>query len=205
MMKIKYDWSGKIYNKLHGTKITAIGFSGSIFMYWWCKLFNIKIGKNNVFYGRAKIRRQFNGRIEIGNSCRFTSIRDRNMIALHRPCYFTAFSGGTIIIGNNCGFSGTILAASSTIEIGNDVKFGANCLLMDYEGHSEDPRSGSPKKIIIQDNVWLGTNVTVMKGVTIGKNCLIGANSLVTRDIPANSIAAGSPCRVLRAIPQPPV
>jgi maltose O-acetyltransferase len=50
--------------------------------------------------------------------------------------------------------------------------------------------------------VWLGVNVTVMKGVTIGANSLIGAGSIVTKDIPANVIAAGNPCVVIRNITQ---
>jgi maltose O-acetyltransferase len=46
--------------------------------------------------------------------------------------------------------------------------------------------------------VWLGVNVTVLKGVTIGENSIIGANSLVVKSIPANCVAAGNPCRVIR-------
>ena len=52
----------------------------------------------------------------------------------------------------------------------------------------------------IGDNVWIGGNVTVLPGVTIGDNCTIGAGSVVTRDIPANSIAVGNPCRVIKKV-----
>ena len=51
-------------------------------------------------------------------------------------------------------------------------------------------------------NVWFGANVTVTPGVTIGSNSIIGAGSVVTRDIPANSIAVGNPAHVIREIPE---
>lgn len=54
--------------------------------------------------------------------------------------------------------------------------------------------------IAIGDNVWLGANVIVLPGVTIGENSVIGAGSVVTKDIPANVIAFGSPCKVYREI-----
>ena len=49
----------------------------------------------------------------------------------------------------------------------------------------------------VEENVWLGVNVIVLKGVRIGKNTVIGANSVVTKNIPANVIAAGNPCKIL--------
>ena len=54
--------------------------------------------------------------------------------------------------------------------------------------------------VTIKDHVWIGSNVVIMPGVTIGENCVIGAGSVVTHDIPANSVAVGVPCRVMRAI-----
>ena len=54
--------------------------------------------------------------------------------------------------------------------------------------------------IHIGPNCWLGANVTVLPGVTIGDNTVVGAGSVVTKDLPANVVAVGSPCRVLRAI-----
>ena len=52
----------------------------------------------------------------------------------------------------------------------------------------------------IEDNVWLGAGVLVMPGVTVGENSVIGAGSVVTKDIPANVVAVGNPCRVVREI-----
>ena len=56
------------------------------------------------------------------------------------------------------------------------------------------------KPITVGDNVWIGANVTILPGVTIGEGSVIGAKSVVTKDIPANVLAMGNPCRVIREI-----
>ena len=56
------------------------------------------------------------------------------------------------------------------------------------------------KPVVVGNDVWLGANVVICPGVTIGDGCVIGAGSVVTRDIPPRSFAAGNPCRVIRAI-----
>ena len=56
------------------------------------------------------------------------------------------------------------------------------------------------RPVKIGSDCWFGANVVVCPGVTIGENCVIGAGSVVTRDVPANSFAAGNPCRVIRTI-----
>ncbi|MFR3812581.1 MAG: DapH/DapD/GlmU-related protein [Ruminococcus callidus] len=66
------------------------------------------------------------------------------------------------------------------------------------DGSYYDLEYGKP--ITVGNNCWFGSNVTVCGGVTIGDGCVIGAGGVVTRDIPANSLAAGSPCRVIRQI-----
>ncbi|CUH97396.1 hypothetical protein P22_3524 [Propionispora sp. 2/2-37] len=54
--------------------------------------------------------------------------------------------------------------------------------------------------VAIKDNVWIGGGAIILPGVTIGKNSVIGAGSVVTRDIPADCIAAGNPCRVMKRL-----
>jgi maltose O-acetyltransferase len=54
--------------------------------------------------------------------------------------------------------------------------------------------------VIIGDNVWIGGSVTILPGVTIGDNVTIGAGSVVTKDIPSNSIAVGNPCKVIKTL-----
>ena len=71
--------------------------------------------------------------------------------------------------------------------------------------HSTDPRERKTrqewaKSVSIGNDVWIGGNVTILPGVTIGDNCTIGAGSVVTHDIPANSIAVGNPAKVIKTI-----
>lgn len=95
------------------------------------------------------------------------------------------------------------------LDVGK-ITFGDNCLLAPNvsiytAGHPIHPDSRNSLyeygiDVNIGDNVWLGGNVIVCPGVTIGSNCVIGAGSVVTRDIPDWSLAAGNPCRVIRKI-----
>lgn len=155
---------------------------------------------NARFYGLVKIRCYKNSFITIGKNVTFRSKSTSNLIGINRPCILSTHKeGSSIVIGNNCGFSGTVIGAFSSIAIGDNVKCGANTLLTDSDWHLDDSRSGRPDPIVIEDNVWLGVNVIVLKGVRIGKNSVIGAGSVVTKDIPRDSVAAGNPCKVLNA------
>lgn len=89
------------------------------------------------------------------------------------------------------------------ITIGKNVLFGPNVTLS-TTGHPVHPKHRGDGMysfpITIGDNVWIGANVVVLPGVTIGENSVIGAGSVVTKDIPANVVAFGSPCKVYREI-----
>lgn len=101
------------------------------------------------------------------------------------------------------------------VTIGDFCNFGPNVTivtpshpLLPDERRSILDDAGQPahvcwaKPVRIGNDCWLGANVVVCPGVTINDGCVIGAGSVVTRDIPANSVAAGSPCRVLRTLSQ---
>ena len=117
------------------------------------------------------------------------------------PCMVSTIArNAEIHIGDNCGFSGTVIGAALSIKLGDNVRCGANTMITDSDWHSDDPRIGKNAPVVIEDNVWLGYGVKVLKGVHIGENSVIGAGSIVTRDIPANVVAAGNPCKVIRYI-----
>ncbi len=99
------------------------------------------------------------------------------------------------------------------VTIGDRVAFGPNCsivtpvhpmlpderaLMLNEKG--EQVRMCYAKPVTIGNDCWFGANVVVCPGVTVGDNCVIGAGSVVVRDIPANSFAAGNPCKVIRTL-----
>ena len=118
----------------------------------------------------------------------------------------------TVGTGSFANFNFTVLDCCP-VTIGNNVFFGPNCSLMPpmhpllpqeriirrrEDGTLYDLEYAKP--ITIEDDCWIAANVVVCGGVTIGRGCVIGAGSVVTRDIPAGSLAAGNPCRVIRPI-----
>jgi len=114
---------------------------------------------------------------------------------------FAAAEGAVIEVGRRCWFSGGHLGATEKITVGEGTLIGWGCLIVDSTLHDVDnntPQRTAP--ISIGSYVWLPNYVTVFPGVTIGDHCVIGAGSLVTKDIPPNSFAAGRPATVIRSI-----
>jgi maltose O-acetyltransferase len=113
--------------------------------------------------------------------------------------------GKQISIGKRffANFNFTVLDEAS-VTIGDDCFIGPNVSI--YTAcHSNDPvernsRQEWAEPVYIGNNVWIGGSVTILPGVTISDNVTIGAGSVVTKDIPSNSIAVGNPCKVIKCI-----
>ncbi|REC50421.1 sugar O-acetyltransferase [Chryseobacterium pennipullorum] len=97
-----------------------------------------------------------------------------------------------------------VILDCAKVKFGDNVFIGPNCSFY-TAGHPLDVRQRNEgleyaHPITVGDNVWFGGNVVVLPGITIGDNAVIGAGSVVTKDIPANTVSVGNPCKVVREI-----
>lgn len=150
-------------------------------------------------------------KIKIGKNFRMNNGMARNQIGYgDLKCTLIA-DGGNITIGNNVGMSqSALIAFDADITIGNYVKIGSGVKIITTDFHSVDAlvrrdrnldkanKKSAP--VMICDDCFIGAGSIILKGVTIGTKSIIGAGSVVTKDIPANVIAAGNPCRVIKVI-----
>ena len=188
-----------VFNFLDHLAWRTIAFFSTLTMLFILQAKGIEIGRRSRFYGLVKTKRSNAGTIKIGHACTLRSLSTSNLIGINRPCILSALSPESVLtIGNGCGFSGAVIGCFKSITIGDNVKCGANTLITDGDWHPEDSRSGEPRSVVIGNNVWLGVNVTVLKGVTIGDNSVIGAGSVVVKEIPGNVVAAGNPCKIIK-------
>ena len=127
-------------------------------------------------------------------------------------------NGGKINIGDNVQFGfNTLVGSANSITIGDYAIFADNVTIMDNNNHPVNPLDrailysrtdrGSEYRgwkysdslpVVIGNNVWCGSNVRINKGVTIGDGAVIAANSVVVKDVPANSICAGNPGKIVK-------
>lgn len=198
------DLTGKIINKIRQQRLHTLSLYSKLWMNIELSIKKIQYGKDVRFWGTACMVRFPGSTISIGDKCSFRSDKTSNLIGVNRKCILSTHSkNASLILGTNCGLSGTVIGCKEKILIGNNVLFGANTLITDFDWHGIQPdqrrnTTGDAKEIIIGNNVFIGYGSVVLKGVTIGDNSVIGANSVVTKNIPANVIAGGNPCRVIK-------
>jgi len=132
----------------------------------------------------------------------------RKLAKRNSSSYINYLRRKKIIIGDRCVFRDPKttcidIQRPELISIGNNVDMNRNFTIMTHDWCSMVFRAkfkdllNSTGKVSIGNNVYFGTNVTILKGVSIGNNCIIGAGSVVTKSIPSNMVAVGVPCRVV--------
>jgi acetyltransferase-like isoleucine patch superfamily enzyme len=152
-----------------------------------------------VDYRRARIHST--GRLVIGEG----SMVEGSLI--------TEREGACIRVGQNTFIGNSIIAAATQITIGDDVLISWGCNIVDHNSHSifwrdrlhdvQDwyiGRNVAVRPVTICNKVWIGLNVIILKGVEIGEGAVVAAGSVVTKSVPAWTVVAGNPARVIREI-----
>lgn len=176
------------------------------------RLSGIEAGVALSVTGHLHVMRQNGATIKIGDFFHCTSGDNTNPLSrMQRGCLVAERSDSSIKIGNYVGISSSCIWAKDSITIGNYVQIGADCIIMDSDAHSmdwrlrmtcgpEDIANAKCSPIVIEDHAFIGTRSIILKGVTIGARSIIAAGSVVTKDIPADCIAGGNPCKVIKKI-----
>lgn len=140
------------------------------------------------------------GGVRIGSGTCFA----RNL-SLHCGGATGEYSESFFAIGEHCYIGpNAVLGPSGGIRIGNHVLVGPNLVISSENHRFDDPDSPiyqqgvAPGKVLIADNCWLASNVTILAGVTLGEGCVVAAGAVVTKDVPPHSIVGGVPARLLR-------
>jgi acetyltransferase-like isoleucine patch superfamily enzyme len=164
-----------------------------------------KFGRNSILSNSVRlVNPQY---MHIGKGCKFF----RGVKLTATDSYYSNQYTPLLYIGDDCQFGDdSHITTINSIRIGNNLLTGSNVLITDNaHGTSElgvldtNPLLRplySKGEVIIGNNVWIGNNVCVLPGVTIGDGVIIAANSVVTKDIPAYSVAAGVPAVVVKQI-----
>lgn len=153
------------------------------------------LGPSTRLWGNPAIHNY--GTLLIGDRVRLVSHVARLELAVAK--------GGRLEIGDNVYINyGCSIGATESIRIGSNCSIGCHTIMMDNDFHGLEPerRNEVPESapIVLENDVWLGVRVTILKGVTIGAGSVIGAGSIVTRSVPPRSLATGIPAKVIRSI-----
>jgi acetyltransferase-like isoleucine patch superfamily enzyme len=174
------------------------------------RLLGVDCNNTLTLIGMPIISRFTGSQIKIGQRVVLCSLSNATALGVNHPVTLrTLARESTIEIGDDVGISGGSICAGRYVKIGNRSMLGANVTIADTDFHDISSRNrryaGIPDDslfapIIIEENVFIGTNTIILKGVTIGANSVIGAGSVVTHNIPENVIAAGNPCKIIKSL-----
>jgi len=154
----------------------------------------VRIGPRLLGNGRLRILGP--GRVLLEADVNAWSHAEVNRLITTRP-------EAIIHIGRHARLNGCTIVASERIEVGADCVLGS-CEIRDHLPYSESPadrrRPGRAQPVVIEDNVWIGGQVSVMPGVLIGRDTVVGIHAVVFEDLPPGVIVGGNPARVLRRL-----
>lgn len=170
----------------------------------------VSYGKNMRIRGYAKFQFKDNSKLEIGNNFVLASGLMLNPLGKNLQSMIRIDNNAYISIGNNVGMSCVTLWSKKFIKIGDNVKIGADTIVMDSDMHSlnyklrrsteTDSINAKYGEIVIGNDVFIGTRVIITKGVVIGDRSIIAAGSVVSKSIPQDEIWGGNPAKFISKI-----
>ena len=154
-----------------------------------------RINFNIDLWSERYWRKRELGRLHIEDG---SSIQTQGSFSFCSGCTLCVFKGAKLTIrGNGYVSHNSQIFCSDSIIIGNNVIISENVIIRDSDGHFIDGTINH-KPVVIEDNVWIGTNAIVLKGVRIGMGSVIGAGAVVTKDVPRFSAVAGNPATIIK-------
>jgi acetyltransferase-like isoleucine patch superfamily enzyme len=172
---------------------------------------NVRLGEDTLItsaYAFKRFRSRLPEALVIGNGCTMDGV------------HFALGEHGSARIGDYCYFTNAVLLCELELRIGSYVVIGWNATIADTDFHPIGPAeriadaiacsplgTGRPRPeivrlpVIIDDDVWIGPNATILKGVRIGTGAFVEAGALVTRDVPARTRVLGNPAQVIERLP----
>ena len=166
------------------------------YLFWKCLFLSSgnKIGKNVKIYGGVRISCHKSGSMKIGDNVRIL-----------RNVTLSSSESGKISIGNNTHIGeSTIIHSKHEIIVKDYVIIGPQNIIVDSDHIYRDKSTPiikqgyNTKGILIEDDVWISSHCSVIRGVVIGNGSVIGAGSVVNKDVPSNSVACGVPAKVVK-------
>tara|TARA_B100000579_G_scaffold246109_1_gene202066 strand:+ start:946 stop:1548 length:603 start_codon:yes stop_codon:yes gene_type:complete len=143
----------------------------------------------------------FGNNISIGDFATLITAPDKR---IDLSTWETDKISGEIILGKHILISpGTSIRSAKKIKIGQSTMIASDVTITDSDWHGIYDRTdyvASPKEVLIEDNVWIGEKSIILKGTKIGANSIIGAGSVVSGEVPPNTIYAGNPAREIRKL-----
>lgn len=173
---------------------------------------NIIPFKGSYFFIDKSAKLKVDGNLRINANCikyngRSTIIRMDSNSRMNVNGNFSIYYGGDIIcfknskltLGNGFCNSNVKIRCTNSITIGDNVAISHDVTIMDSDAHIiKNQENDITKPVIIGDNVWIGTRAIILKGVKIGNGAIVAAGSIVTKDVPENSMVAGSPAKIIK-------
>jgi len=151
------------------------------------------VGKYVSVNGKPIIKNK--GQIHLGNEVRVWSEFNQAKIFVRK--------GGTLKVGDYSRINGAHISVMNEIEIGSYVRISPYVLIMDSDHHNVYNHSSNEfktSKIVIEDDVWIASKVSILKGVRIGKGAVIATNAVVTKDVPPYTMVGGIPAKVIKVL-----